>query len=1007
MPKASPIKTSFTGGEFSPLLRGRVDVAQYANACKRMRNALPRTYGPAINRPGSVYVNETKDSSKVSRLLRFAFNRSDAYAIEMGEEYFRFFTKDGRVVGDATPPGMDSHTKFLAHFNGSDGATTYTPEIGSPLTFVADAQLDTAQKKFGTASLLLDGTGDYVTIHDTNLLNFSTDDFTIDFYFRAVGGATAETFLGSSTSGLIIRKNNATTIEVYADWSTVASFTVSSISNATWYHLAIVRKSGELYVFLDGVLQDTKKAFAYNITAGGTPQIGTYAGNSLFNGHIDELCIRKDTAVWTAGFTPQAFEYGSAAAWVTATEYDIGDYVLEDEVIYVCLVDHTSGTFADDLADEYWSATEIYEVDHTYQEADLPEIHCAQNKDVINLVHEDYVPKKLTRVSATSWKFEDMEFKGGPFLADNITSITITPSATTKDTVVTLTASSPIFQAEHIGSYWKIGATVGDPAVQGYVKIKTYTSALVVTALVMETLSGTSAFTSWAEGAWSSVRGYPSRVVYHQGRLCFARTTHEPQKFWASKPFLYNDFTTGSDDGDALNIGLETNESNDIRWIESSKVPLLGTFGGDFVITPGNTSEPLTPDNATASNQTNWASESIQPERIGTRFYYVQVPGRKVREMYYLWDEDTYKAVDVTIFSEHLTESGIKEIAFQQNPDSVLWCVLNNGKMATMVRELDQQVMGWSLHETDGLYESVCCIPDADEDYDEVWVIVNRTIDGSTKRYVEYFENPEIPENQLNCFFVDCGLKYNAFDLTEDAAVTLALDVLTGAITFTASGDYFADGDVGKRIRAIDTTTGEVLGEATITAVNSATEAEGTSRTDFSTDSYAAGAWGLSITSVSGLDHIEGEEVSIFADGGVIFFDDKKEVASGAISLENPYFVVAVGLPYESIVETMSIEAGSATGTAQGKMKRVYQVGLKLYRTLGIEMGGDDASIKKIQYRNPQTLMGIAEALFTGEIAPVPFNSNAVTDATIVIQQRRPLPMCILAVMPLMETNDK
>lgn len=1015
MSKVSPIKTSFASGEWSPLLYGRVDLEQYPNGCKRMRNALARIYGPAQNRPGSFYVAETKDSSKKSRLLRFAFNRSDAYAIEMGDKYFRFFTKSGRVVKDAAP-GIDSYTKLLAHFDGTDAAKAYTAVGGQKFSFVADAQLDTAQKKFGTASLLLDGTGDYISLPASDDFNFGSGDFTIDAWVRFHDKTGNNAICGQGIAGVgsFYFSYDGTSWRYLDVLSGLNIAGADAIDNDTWYHIALVRNGSTFTIYRDGVAKGTGTfagtltKYTSNFSIGEAIYSGATTGLSyFFDGWIDEFRVSKGIARWTEAFTPQAFAYGGAADWLTDTDYEVGDYVSESDIVYICTADHTSGTFADDLASGYWSTTETLEVDHAYAEADLFDIHYVQNKDVTVLVHEDYTQKQLTRLSASSWKIEDMEFKGGPFLDDNITTITITPSATTKDAIITLTASAPIFESGHVGSFWKIAGTVGDPAVQGYVKVTAYTSPTVVSALVMETLSSSAATTSWAEGAWSAVRGYPSRVTYHQGRLHFARTPYEPQKGWASKPYEYTDFTPGADAGDAISYKLETNESNDIRWIASSKVPVLGTFGGDFVINSGNANEPLAPDNVTASNQTNWASEAIQPVKIGNRFYYVQSPGRKIRELYFLWDEDSYKSVDVTPFSEHLTVSEIKDMAFQQNPDGVLWCVLNDGKMAAMTREIDQMVLAWSSHYTDGYYESVCCIPDADETFDQVWAIVNRTIGGSTVRYVEYFSNPDIPERQDQCFYVDSGLRYDAFQLTEDASATLSLSAKTGSITFTSSADYFSAGDVGKRIRVIDTSTGEVLGEATITAYTSAKIVVGSSRTNFDATSYVAGAWGVSVTSVSGLGHLEGEEVSILADGGVIFFDDKKTVVSGSVSLENPYFVVAVGLPYESIVEPLPIDAGSATGTSQGKKKRIYQVGLKIYRTLGIEMGGDDDSLDKVQLRNQQTLMGLPEALYTGEIEPMPFNANVTTEATVVIKQRRPLPMCIMAIMPLMDEWDK
>jgi hypothetical protein len=524
---------------------------------------------------------------------------------------------------------------------------------------------------------------------------------------------------------------------------------------------------------------------------------------------------------------------------------------------------------------------------------------------------------------------------------------------------------------------------------------------------VKETLSGTGATTDWAEGAWSDVRGYPARVTWHQGRLAFARTDEEPQTVWLSQPFIFNDFTPGAEDDDAITAKLDTTEANDIKWIESSGKLLAGTFGGDFIVSSGASEDPLSPSNVSGRNQTRWGSLPIQPKKIGNYVYYVQDPGRKVREMYYFWDQNIYRSVDVTAFNEHLTKSGIVDIAFQRNPDSILWCVLANGKMATMVREVDQKVLSWTLQETNGDYESVISIPNANDIYDEVWTIVKRNINGSDERYIEYFVNPIAPDRQDQCFYVDSGLTLDTFGLTSTAGASITLSALTGSITVTSSAPYFSSGDVGRWIRATDQDTGEILGELAITGYTSPTQVTGTSRKDFDSLTYAAGVWGLSVNVVSGLGHLEGEEVSILADGSVQNFDIKKIVSSGEVTLDNEFFYITIGLQYISNLFTMPIEAGSATGTAQGKLKRIYQIGLKLYRTLGIEVGGDEDSLDIIQLRDPSTLMGTPEPLFTGEKANILLNANAGYEGQIYIRQARPLPMCILAIEPLVETWDR
>jgi hypothetical protein len=525
------------------------------------------------------------------------------------------------------------------------------------------------------------------------------------------------------------------------------------------------------------------------------------------------------------------------------------------------------------------------------------------------------------------------------------------------------------------------------------------------------TNSALTASTLWAEGSWSDVNGWPARVTFHQQRLFFARTDEEPQNIWGSKSFQYDDFALdGGDDSDAINIQLASNESNDIKWIVPGKSLVAGTYGGEFVIKSGDDS-PLTPANTNVSKETSWGSEPIIPKKIGNFFYYIQRFGRKIRELFYYWDLDTYKSVDKTILSPHITSEGVIDMAYQQNPDTVLWCVCTNGTIATMTREVDQEIQGWSRQTTedgDGCYESIASIPSREAAYDEVWVIVRRTIGGSDKRYVERFKNQEIPDRQDECFYVHSGLMYSAYDTTlnNPTAATLSISATAGTnVVATCNTPYFSTNDIGQRIRAIDA-EGDLLGELEITGYTSSTIVVGKVKLAFDGVSYAAGRWGLSVMDISGLDHLEGKTVTVLADGGVDKPD--KVVSSGTITLAYNYFVVIAGLPYTQKIKTLPQEAGSGRGTSQGKIQRINQVGFKVNRSYkGFKVGGAVDLLEKIQFRDPVTLMGTPELLFTGTIPNIFFRDDYRYGSQVIIHNEDPLPIELLSLITTIDTNDK
>lgn len=679
------------------------------------------------------------------------------------------------------------------------------------------------------------------------------------------------------------------------------------------------------------------------------------------------------------------------------------------------------------------SGTTPFEVSHTYTAAEIPNVQYCQLNDIIFLVHPSHRTQKLTRLSANNWTLTDFPFVGGPFAVENaiysngtttlFTSATITPSGTSGS--ITLSASANLFIPSggtlgHKNTYWKIGSTITSATtgldIQGYVQITAITNPSTATATVVKTLVSTAATTDWAEGSWSDLRGYPSRVTFHQQRLFLARTNAEPQTVLGSKSFVYEDFAVdGGADDDALNLQLASNEANEIKWLAPGSDLIAGTYGGEFAIGAGDGSA-ITPSNVKVSKQTSWGSEAILPKKIGSFYYYVQRFGKKLRELFFDFNNlNGYKSVDKTILSPDISgastvsstaNTGFIDITYQQNPDTILWAVCSNGTIATMTREVDQEVQGWARQTTDGVFESICTIPSQTEPNDEVWVIVKRTINGTARRYVERFKSMIVPDRQDQCFYVHSGLMYDAYDATAALTSTsISLSATNGTIVVTSSAAYFNANDVGQRIRAIDA-DGVTLGELTITARTSSTIVVGTVNYTFSTTAFAAGRWGVSVETISGLNHLEAKSVSVLADGGT----DKpnKTVSNGSITLAYDYFVVTAGLPYTQKIITLPQEAGSQRGTSQGKIQRINEVGFKVNRShKGFTVGGTEDEIERISFRDPSTLMGTPESLFTGTIPNITLRGDYKYGAQVVIENSDPLPIELLNIITSLDTNDK
>ena len=254
--------------------------------------------------------------------------------------------------------------------------------------------------------------------------------------------------------------------------------------------------------------------------------------------------------------------------------------------------------------------------------ANLPKIRYTQNADTMYIATGTYKVQKHQRSTATLFTIADAAFIRGPFLDTNITSVTITPSGDT-GAGITLTASSATFLAGHIGSLWRVKS--------GVVKITAFTSTTLVTGTVQAEPDGTAgnlatgpaAVTDWAEGSWSGVRGYPKVCTFHEGRLYFANTDHQPGGVWGSVPFAPENFDAGDgDDADAVNVELGADEVSAVRWLVStSKGLIAGTTAGIFPISSGSQGLAITPDNVGTQLATSEGSADIQAKKIGNYVY--------------------------------------------------------------------------------------------------------------------------------------------------------------------------------------------------------------------------------------------------------------------------------------------------------------------------------------------------------------------------------------------------
>jgi hypothetical protein len=536
-----------------------------------------------------------------------------------------------------------------------------------------------------------------------------------------------------------------------------------------------VLEFGEQYIRFftnHGILTQTAQAVTGVTQA--TTGVLTYDGADTYS---------NGDRVYLSGFTGGMTQLNGREVVVTNVNVGANTFELYD----------SDGTAIDTTDYDAYSAggtaAEIYQVATTFLEADLADIRIVQSADTLFVLHPDFPPQTLVRNSALSWTLADITFADGPYLAANTTSTTLTPSGAT-GTGVTLTASATTginggqgFLTTDVGRLIRIR----EGSAWGYVRITGHTSTTVVTVTVLSTLTNTNAKTNWRLGLWSDTTGFPSCGTFYDDRLFLAGAATAPQRLDGSKTGLYTDFSPSATDGavaadNAVAFTLNADDVNAIKWLVSAEKGLLaGTSRGEWQIRPSTQNEAITPTNITGKPATRHGSADVAPVSSGKAVLFVQRASRKLREMAYVFEADGFKAPDMTLLAEHITRPAMTELAYQEQPQAIIWAVRSDGVLLGFTYERDQDVVAWHRHELGGfsnaggtagaLVESIAVVPAPDATRDELYMVVKRYINGGVKRYVEYMSKIwESGDEQEDALHLDCA--YTVVNGSPSATVT-------------------------------------------------------------------------------------------------------------------------------------------------------------------------------------------------------------------------------------------
>ena len=857
-------------------------------------NFLVKPQGGLYKRPGTHHVAEVADSSKTHRIIPFVFNDEAAYILELGDYTMRVYRSEAQLQAssfDFTSSDVDTSQENVT----IDTRHGYRDQMG-PFRLTTTGTLPSGWSLATDYYIVLPATHTFdprVTGSGGDI-DPSSEDININshgyqtndgpFRFKIANGTTGTLpdDIDSEQDYYIIRTDaNNFQIETEIGGGAVAfPNPTGGAGTATIYPTS----------------ENTSKYFKLSLTAGGA---------------VDTIS--------SGGSGTHTIAPGSAGV--------------------------------------------VYEIDTPWSESEVDELQYAQTADIMLITHRDHAPRKLSRYGHAVWVLDVMELFDGPYLANGEVepgvgvfvkdALTITGS-TNKGDRPTVTCTVDAFEAADIGRAMRF-PDASNNAV-GWGRIDGYTDSKNVRVRIMADLEDSSTEDGNVQMSAFSARtnmGYPRTVSFVDQRLALAGTAGKPQTFYASRSSdLFNfgptlvanegERAVSGDvslrDGDsteildthALDYTISSDRVSTILWMKQSRVLMIGTNGGTWPVGSG-VNEPLTPTNVQIRENNAVGASSVPPVVVEDIMVHVGRDGRKVVGLGFSFQQDSFIPQNLTVLAPHIGIPSISQIDYQQNPDSQVWCVRSDGQIAVLTFVNQQEVFGWSRQVIGGSFstgdavaESVAVIPAPSGDRDQVWLIVKRTVNGNTVRYVEYVEDFHEDDDDL-----------------EDA--------------------WFLDS-------ALDQTSG------------------------FS-------------TSVTGLDHLEGEEVYGLSDGAVV---GPFTVSSGGITLDTaPTSHLVVGLPYTATIKTLKVIAPLPEGTGQGKTKRIVSAIPRLYRSGAGEYrvayeGPDSSTLTKgwfdLVRRQASVDMDTAPPLVT-EDRFVELDSAWNRDPRIEIRSTAPLPLEILALM--------
>lgn len=892
MPRSNAALLAFNRGIISPLALARTDIDRVALSADIQTNWMPRLVGSMMLRPGLQFLGTTNNNNN-ARYIPFVYATDDTALLEFTGGTMRVWIDDELLTRSSVSTSISNGT------------------FSSDLTGWIDAD--------GTDSA------------------------------------------SSWSSGLQLIGNNTTAAKRYQKIS------VLYVDRGVYHGIHIAVGRGPVYVKIGSSLDGDE-----------------YMSATLYEGD-NSLCIKP-----------------------TGTFYIQFESSLTYPVLITSVAIESGGTFS---------------ISTPWTSSDLAGIQVSQSADVLFVGCPGIQQRRIERRANGSWSVVKYLCDDGPFNLLNTTSTSITPSGTQRQ--ITLAASAPVFKNGHVGAlfrlesngqtvsqtingesqftdyikvtgiddsrqfviqivdvnsstpwsgtitlqrsvsdpgawtdvktytdaesttyddgldnntiYYRIGVTSGNwtsssgsvfvtlgysgGSITGIVRITAVTDNQNATAIVLKNLGGTDATVDWYEGAWSDESGWPSAVAIYEGRLWWAGN----DRIYGSYSDAYSSFDDGnnsvemeSGDSSEIDYSIGYGPVDTVNWLLPLLRLIAGTQGCEASIQSSSYGEVLTPDNFHIKYPSTQGSTNAGAVVLDNRGIFIHRSGRRVFELSYDSGYYDYGSTDMTVLWPECGNSKITRIAAQRLPDDRIHCVREDGSVAVLIRDPNEDQRAWVVVETDGAVEDVVTLPGSQED--NVYYVVNR--DGTR-----------------------CLEKW-------------------------ALESECVGGDLNKQA-----------------------------------DSFVYSS-GVPISSLSGLSHLEGKSVVVWADGKDV---GTFTVSTGAISLGGTYTNVVAGLGYTAQYKSSKLAYAAGMGTALAQRKRVDHLALIMRNThaQGLQYGSDFDNLSDMPLEESGEWIPGSKVWESYDNDSFEFDGDWDTDARLCLQAKAPRPCTVLAAVISIETHDK